>query len=126
MEAQLALGADPDKLAQFNAALKGTSLDPTPAATPSTGNFTPRPPPSAPAAHDDPAAMQSMVDRLAERLKDSGSDPQGWLMLVRSYETLGEKDKATAAVVSARQALAGDPAKLDQFNEALKSFKISE
>jgi cytochrome c-type biogenesis protein CcmH len=125
-EAQLALGADPDKLAQFNAALKGTSPDPTPAAAPNTDNFTPRPPPSAPVAHDDPAAMQSMVDRLAERLKDSGSDPKGWLMLVRSYETLGEKDRATAAVASARQALAGDPAKLNQFNEALKSFKISE
>lgn len=124
-EAQLALEADPDKLAQFNAALKGTSPDPAPAAAPSTLNFTPRPPPSAPSAHD-AAALQGMIDRLAERLKSSGSDPQGWLMLVRSYATLGEKEKATAAVGSARQALAGDPAKLDQFNEALKSFKISE
>ena len=67
-----------------------------------------------------------MVDRLAERLKKSGSDPEGWLMLVRSYATLGEKDKATAAIADARQALANDPKLLDEFNQALVSFKIGD
>jgi len=67
-----------------------------------------------------------MVERLAERLKKSGSDPEGWLMLTRSYLTLGEKDKATAAIRDARRALADDPNKLAQFNDALKHFKIAE
>jgi hypothetical protein len=47
-------------------------------------------------------------------------------MLVRSYATLGEKEKATAAIADARQALASDPDKLDLFNKALTSFKINE
>ena len=67
-----------------------------------------------------------MVERLAERLKISGSDPEGWLMLARSYMTLGEKDKAKAAISDARHALADDPAKLEQFNSALKQSNIGE
>ena len=47
-------------------------------------------------------------------------------MLTRSYLTLGEKDKATAAISDGRRALADNPAKLAQFNEALKRFKINE
>ena len=39
------------------------------------------------------ASIQDMVERLAERLKASGSDPEGWLMLVRSYETLAKRTK---------------------------------
>ena len=45
-------------------------------------------------------------------------------MLIRSYLTLGDKDKAAAAIKDARAALAGDPAKLELFNEALQRFKI--
>jgi hypothetical protein len=45
-------------------------------------------------------------------------------MLVRSYLTLNEKDKAIAAIGSARQALTDDPNKLEQFNSALKKFNI--
>jgi cytochrome c-type biogenesis protein CcmH len=72
------------------------------------------------------ATIQDMVGRLVERLKISGSDPQGWLTLVRSYKALGEKDKASAAVSSARQALADDPDKLEQFNKALANFNVNE
>jgi len=67
-----------------------------------------------------------VVERLAQRLKASGSDPEGWLMLVRSYVTLGDKDKATAAIGDARRALSDDHDKLEQFNKALASFKIGE
>ena len=67
-----------------------------------------------------------MVDRLAARLKQSGSDPEGWLMLIRSYLTLGEKEKTTETINSARSALAGDAAKLQLFNEALQRFKVEE
>ena len=47
-------------------------------------------------------------------------------MLTRSYLTLGEKEKAVAAIKDARAALASDPARLQLFNEALLRFKIDE
>jgi cytochrome c-type biogenesis protein CcmH len=65
-----------------------------------------------------------MVDRLAERLSKSGSDPDGWIMLVRSYSSLGQKDKMDAAVANARAALAGDKTGLQAFDEALRRFGV--
>ena len=53
-----------------------------------------------------------MVERLSERLHRDGGDVEGWLRLVRSYMVLGEPDKARAAIVDARRALAGDAVKL--------------
>jgi cytochrome c-type biogenesis protein CcmH len=79
--------------------------------------------PGAPPTHDG-AVVENMIERLANRLKADGSDPAGWLMLVRSYLTLNEKDKAIAAIGSASQALTADPNKLEQFNSALKKFNI--
>lgn len=128
-DARQALAGDAAKLQQLDAAL--TRLDADNEATPAAAAG-PAPAPAAMAAagappdHTQGATMQSMVDRLAERLKLPGSDPEGWLTLVRSYATLGEKDKATAAVSDARRALADDPDKLDQFNNALRSFNIGE
>ncbi len=48
-------------------------------------------------------------ERLAERLKQDGSDVEGWLRLVRAYMVLGDTDKARAAAGDARRALASDP-----------------
>jgi cytochrome c-type biogenesis protein CcmH len=70
--------------------------------------------------------MQSMVARLAERVKKAGSDPEGWIMLTRSYLTLGEKEKAAAAIGDARAALADDKPNLKLFDEALQRFKIDK
>jgi cytochrome c-type biogenesis protein CcmH len=120
-DARQALAGGPDKLRKLAAALqelavsnggspeRGAVADVTEAA--GAG--------AAPPAHEAGAMVQGMVQRLADRLKTSGSDPEGWLMLVRSYETLGDKDKAAAAVHDARDALAGDRDKLEQFNAAL-------
>ena len=118
-DAQQALAGAPDKLAQLNAALKGGDADhaaaaaPTPASGPNvaqTGTGADQPPPQ----HD----IQAMVDRLAARLKQDGSDVAGWLQLIRSYDVMGQADKARAATADARQALASDPSKLEQFNAA--------
>ncbi|MGA9513506.1 MAG: hypothetical protein WBV51_08045, partial [Pseudolabrys sp.] len=68
----------------------------------------------------------SMVARLAERVKKSPSDPEGWIMLTRSYLSLGEKEKAATAIKDARAALADDGPNLQRFNEALQRFKIDE
>jgi cytochrome c-type biogenesis protein CcmH len=111
-DARQALAGDPEKLQRLNAALQQLEDN--------AGAPTPAPAPN------EAAPMQDMVARLAERLKASGSNPEGWLMLVRSYATLGEKDKATAAISDARHALADDPGKLEQFNSALKHFSIGE
>jgi cytochrome c-type biogenesis protein CcmH len=128
-DARQALAGDAGKLQRLNAALKeldaGKAAAPAPAPAPGPGAGQ-MPAAGAPPDHPQGATIQNMVERLAERLKKSGSDAEGWLMLARSYMTLGEKDKATAAIGDARQALAGDPDKLEQFNEALKHFGIGE
>jgi cytochrome c-type biogenesis protein CcmH len=67
-----------------------------------------------------------MVARLAERVKKSPSDPDGWIMLTRSYLSLGEKEKAATAIKDARAALADEGPNLQRFNEALQRFKIDE
>jgi len=62
-------------------------------------------------------AIRLMVGGLAEKLSRNGHDLQGWLQLIRSYVVLGERQKAKAAVASARAQLAGDaqaPARIDE------------
>jgi len=124
-DARQAFAGEPEKLQQLNVALQ--QLEDSAAAPPA-----PSPHGTAPAAtgaapdHPQGMSMEDMVARLAERLKSSGSNPEGWLMLVRSYETMGEKAKAKAAIGDARHALADDPGKLEAFNSALKHFNIGE
>jgi len=66
--------------------------------------------------------VRGMVARLADRLEHDGSDLDGWLRLVRAYTVLGEHDRVLDATASARRALAGDPEKLHQLDELLKSL----
>jgi cytochrome c-type biogenesis protein CcmH/NrfG len=122
-DAQRALASDPDKRQRLDIALKELESAGAPASASS-----PVQAPTAAAAppQHDGDTTPAMVDRLAERLKKSGSDPEGWTMLIRSYLTLGDKDRAATAIKDARAALANDPAKLQFFNEALQRFKIDE
>ncbi len=48
--------------------------------------------------------IRSMVQRLADRLKDSPNDRQGWLRLAKAYEVLGEMEKAQHALEQAEAA----------------------
>ncbi|HTS38943.1 MAG TPA: c-type cytochrome biogenesis protein CcmI [Xanthobacteraceae bacterium] len=68
--------------------------------------------------------IQGMVARLAERLKNDGSDLDGWLRLLRSYMVLGDREKAIAAAADARRALASDPDKLQRLNDAIKGLGL--
>jgi len=68
--------------------------------------------------------VRGMVERLAERLKNDGSDLDGWRRLVRAYMVLGEADNAKSAVAAARKALGADPAKQQQFDAFAKSLGI--
>jgi cytochrome c-type biogenesis protein CcmH len=122
-DAQRALANDPEKRKGLDVALKELESGAVVAAV--NPPIQQANPPAAPPQHEGPA-IQSMVDRLAERVKKAGSDPEGWIMLTRSYLTLGEKEKAAAAIKDARAALADDAARLQQFNEALQRFKIDD
>ena len=125
-DARQAFAGEPEKLQQLNAALQ--QLEDNAAAPPAPSSPHGTAPAAAGEAPDHPQgmSMEDMVARLAERLKSSGSNPEGWLMLVRSYETMGEKAKAKAAIGDARHALGDDPGKLEAFNSALKHFNIGE
>jgi cytochrome c-type biogenesis protein CcmH len=70
------------------------------------------------------AMIRGMVERLSQRLARDGSDPEGWLRLVRSYMVLGEPGKARAAATDARRALAGDPTKLRQFEDLVRELGL--
>jgi cytochrome c-type biogenesis protein CcmH len=53
--------------------------------------------------------VRSMVGGLAARLKESPKDFQGWMQLIQSYNVLGEKDKALAALAKAREIFKAAP-----------------
>jgi cytochrome c-type biogenesis protein CcmH len=120
-DAQHALADDPDKRQRLDAALKELEGNADTAAA--SSSIQPSNPSAAPPQHEG-ETIPNMVDRLAERLKKSGADPEGWIMLTRSYLTLGDKDKAAATIKDARASLVNDAAKLQLFNEALQRFKI--
>ncbi len=70
------------------------------------------------------AMVRGMVDRLSERLKQEGSDVDGWLRLLRAYMVLGEPDKARAAAGAARRALSAEPDKLRRVDEFVKGLGL--
>jgi len=91
--------------------------------------------PRGPSAEEEAAASQmneeqrgemirGMVARLAERLKNDGSDPDGWLRLVRAYMVLGERERARTAVSEARRTLANEPEKLRRLEDGVKGLGI--
>ncbi len=68
--------------------------------------------------------VRGMVDRLATKLRQDGSDLEGWERLMRSYVTLGEAEKAKAAAMDARRALAADEEKLRQINALIRQLGL--
>jgi cytochrome c-type biogenesis protein CcmH len=135
-DARRALAGDADGLRQFAEGSEAGA--PAASATP----MAPAAPPMVPAAgapgpsaSDIAAAEQmkpdeqnqmirNMVARLADKLKQDGSDVAGWERLLRAYMVLGDHDKAQAAAADARRALAGDPDKLRRLDAAIKDLKV--
>jgi cytochrome c-type biogenesis protein CcmH len=68
--------------------------------------------------------IRGMVDRLATRLHENGSDLEGWLRLLRAYKVMGEHDKAKAAAAEARVALTNEPDKLRRLDATIKDLDI--
>jgi cytochrome c-type biogenesis protein CcmH len=68
--------------------------------------------------------IRNMVARLADRLKENGSDVEGWQRLLRAYLVLGEREKAVSAAEAAKRALANDTEKLRRIEDTIKSLGL--
>jgi cytochrome c-type biogenesis protein CcmH len=60
-------------------------------------------------AKDRSAMIRSMVQRLADRLKNQPDDADGWLRLGRAYKVLGEHEKSRDALAKAAKLQAAAP-----------------
>jgi cytochrome c-type biogenesis protein CcmH len=72
------------------------------------------------------AKIRSMVERLAARLEAQPNDLDGWLMLGRSYRTLGEGVKAAAAYSRAATLAPKDVKVLLAYGESLLALKAPD
>ena len=117
-DARRALAGDATQLAAFEDGLKNLDREPTvgPAQSPAVAAA----PAQAPTEQNQ--MIRGMVERLAARLRENGADPEGWVRLARSYKVLGDQARTDAAIADARQALAGDPAKLAALEDGLKNL----
>lgn len=70
------------------------------------------------------AMVRGMVAGLAERLKQDGSDVDGWLRLLRAYMVLGDREQARASAAEARRALEGNADGLRRLDEAVKGLGL--
>ncbi|HUI96421.1 MAG TPA: c-type cytochrome biogenesis protein CcmI [Xanthobacteraceae bacterium] len=127
-DARRALAGDADKLARLEEGIKQIAAQRAAAASEPARPEAPAAPPAQPAqsqpAQSQDQMIRGMVDRLAARLHQDGSDVDGWLRLLRSYVVLGDADKARAAAADARAALKDDPDKLQRLEEGAKSLGV--
>jgi cytochrome c-type biogenesis protein CcmH len=123
-DARRALANDPDKLRHLEEGIKEIAAGLPPASAPTPPADVAAAPSQPPAAGPGNDMIRGMVQRLADRLRQDGSDVDGWLQLLRSYMVLGEADKARAAVTDARRALANDSDKLRRLDEGAKSLGV--
>ena len=70
--------------------------------------------------------IRGMVERLATRLHEDGSDVDGWLRLLRAYMVMSERDRAKAAAGEARGALAREPEKLKRLDQGIRELGVED
>ena len=63
--------------------------------------------------------ISGMVASLAEKMKANPDDMQGWLMLARSYKTMGRYEDAVAAYGKAEKVINDDPELLASYAETI-------
>ena len=63
--------------------------------------------------------INEMVTRLAERMKANPDDMRGWLMLARSYKTMGRYEEAAEAYGKAESVINDDPELLASYAETI-------
>ena len=70
---------------------------------------------------DQRAMVEGMVTRLETRLQSEPQDIEGWVMLMRSRMTLGQPDRATAAL---NAAIAANPDQADQLRQQAQQLGV--
>jgi cytochrome c-type biogenesis protein CcmH len=68
--------------------------------------------------------VDGMVAGLADKLKANPTDPDRWVLLLRSRMVLKQPDQARADLVTARKALAADAAALARVNSAARGLGV--
>jgi cytochrome c-type biogenesis protein CcmH len=68
--------------------------------------------------------IAAMVEKLAQRLKASPDDLDGWQRLVRAYAVLGEADRARSALSQARLAMHANASALAALHDEAASLKL--
>ncbi|QRM18058.1 c-type cytochrome biogenesis protein CcmI [Dechloromonas sp. TW-R-39-2] len=66
-----------------------------------------------------PEQINAMVGKLAERMQANPGDLKGWLMLARSYKTMGRYDEAVQAFSKAETLVNEDPDLLANYAETV-------
>ena len=66
-----------------------------------------------------PDQIRAMVERLAQRLKDAPGDAEGWVMLARSYNALGQYPSAATAYAQAVSLLPGNAQVLADYADTM-------
>lgn len=66
-----------------------------------------------------PEKINEMVASLAEKLKANPDNMPGWLMLARSYKSMGRYDEAVQSFAKAENAINDDPDQLASYAEAV-------
>ena len=69
--------------------------------------------------HMTPEQINDMVTRLAARMQENPDDLKGWLMLARSYKTMGRYEEAASAYGKAEKLVNEDPDLLASYAETL-------
>ena len=69
------------------------------------------------------ASIEAMVKRLAGRLEQNPDDPEGWMMLVNSYMTLGRHADALKAIERLYQITGDQPLVLVRYADILATVK---
>ncbi len=75
--------------------------------------------PASTQARVSPQQIDGMVQKLVDRLKANPDDPQGWLMLARSYKVLGRYADSAEAFGRVGSMLDQEPALLADYAEVL-------
>ena len=75
--------------------------------------------PAATQARVSPGEIDAMLQKLVDRLKANPDDPQGWLMLARSYKVLGCYAESAEAFGRVGPTLEQEPALLADYAEVL-------
>jgi len=108
------------RLAEDETKLAGTPVPGKPEGAPNAGPPGPSPDDVAAAQNMSPADRQAMIEtmvqRLADRLTQKGDDLAGWLKLVRAYTVLDRKEDALKALDRAKTQFSGNVEALQQLN----------